>query len=701
MPAIKSSTKAKKTAQKSKISKETLLKAYELMCTARRMAETYDENKEICSKYVHSTSRGHEAIQLAAGMQLKSHDFASLYYRDESILLGLGMQPYELMMQLMAKEDDPFSGGRTYYGHPSLKRDGFPIIPHQSSATGMQAIPATGMAHGLKYLEGQGLLKGKEKPVVLCSLGDGSVTEGEVSEAFQMAVLKQMPIVYLIQDNDWGISATGKEMRAMDAYEFAAGFKGLTRMRVNGADFEDSYLGLQKAYKHVRDRKGPILVHAKCPLLGHHTSGVRKEWYRGDDDLKLHSKTDPIPAFEKFLLENGETKKSLGEISKAAEQNVAKDYEYALNSPDPVVSEYDTHEFAPTPITEEKGERKPKGAEKVVMVDAALHAVDDILKKHPEALFYGQDVGGTLGGVFREAATLAQKYGDERIFNTPIQEAYIVGSTAGMSAVGAKAIVEIQFADYIWPGINQLVEELSKSCYLSKGKFPIQSLIRVPIGAYGGGGPYHSGSIESTLANIRGIKVAYPSNAADMKGLIKAAFYDPNPVVMLEHKGLYWSKVPGTGDAKTFEPDADYILPLGKANIALEASSDKIEEGKSAVIITYGMGVHWAKNAARKFDGSIEVLDLRTINPIDWDMIVERVKEHNKAFVLTEEPLMNSFAESLAGRISKHCFEHLDAPVQLLGAANLPAIPLNVDLEKQMLPTVEKVEKAIEELLDY
>jgi len=703
MPATKSSKKSSNTStnKKLKINRETLLKAYELMCTAQRLAETYDENKEICSKYVHSTSRGHEAIQLAAGMQLKSHDFAALYYRDESILLGIGMQPYELMMQLMGKEDDPFSGGRTYYGHPSLKRDGFPIIPHQSSATGMQAIPATGMAHGLKYLESQGLLKDKEKPVVLCSLGDGSVTEGEVSEAFQMAVLKQMPIVYLIQDNDWGISATGKEMRAMDAYEFAAGFKGMSRMRVNGADFEDSYLGLQKAYKHVRDRKGPILVHAKCPLLGHHTSGVRKEWYRGDSDLKLHSKTDPIPTFEKYLLANEETKKSLADIKKTAAGIVAKDYEYALNSADPVLEEYDTHEFAPTPIVEEKGNRKPKGAEKVVMVDAALHAVDDILKKHPEALFYGQDVGGTLGGVFREAATLAQKYGDDRIFNTPIQEAYIVGSTAGMSAVGAKAIVEIQFADYIWPGINQLVEELSKSCYLSKGKFPIQSLIRVPIGAYGGGGPYHSGSIESTLLNIRGIKVVYPSNAADMKGLVKAAFYDPNPVVMLEHKGLYWSKVPGTGEAKTFEPDEDYILPLGKALVVQEANEASIEAGKSLVVITYGMGVHWARNASKSFKEQIEILDLRTLNPLDWEQVVERVKIHNKAFVLTEEPLMNSFAESLAGRISKECFEELDAPVQTLGAANLPAIPLNVDLEKQMLPNAEKVEEALRALLEY
>ncbi|HPM31736.1 MAG TPA: transketolase C-terminal domain-containing protein, partial [Chryseolinea sp.] len=241
----------------------------------------------------------------------------------------------------------------------------------------------------------------------------------------------------------------------------------------------------------------------------------------------------------------------------------------------------------------------------------------------------------------------------------------------------------------------------SKSCYLSKGKFPIQSLIRVPIGAYGGGGPYHSGSIESTLLNIRGIKVVYPSNAADMKGLMKASFYDPNPVVMLEHKGLYWSKVPGTGDAKTIEPDEDYIIPLGKASIIQAASPEKIKTGESCVVITYGMGVYWAKEASLSFAGCVEIMDLRTLNPLDWNAIVSSVQKHNRAFVLTEEPLMNSFAESLAGRISKECFKELDAPVWTLGAANLPAVPLNVDLEKMMLPNSDKVKKALEDLLRY
>jgi 2-oxoisovalerate dehydrogenase E1 component len=685
---------------KERITKSLLLKAYALMCTSKRMAELYDEKREIASKYVHSTSRGHEAIQLAAGLQLKDYDYASLYYRDESILLALGLEPYELMLQLMAKKDDPFTGGRSYYGHPALKRNGFPTIPHQSSATGMQAIPATGMAHAIAYLESQKLLDGKNKPVVLCSLGDGSVTEGEVAEAFQMAVLKKLPIIYLIQDNDWGISASGAEMRTMNAYEYAAGFKGMERMKTDGADFQVSYQTLEKAFTYVREKRGPILVHATCPLLGHHTSGVRKEWYRGEN-LAEHVSQDPFLKLEAQLLELGESKQSLREIQTKAVEKVEKDFDRAINSPDPELDDFNSHEFAPTSIIEESGERQPVGGEKVVMVDAALHAVEEILKKHPESLFYGQDVGRRLGGVFREAATLAQKFGDERVFNTPIQEAYIVGSTAGMSAVGAKAIVEIQFADYIWPGINQLVEEISKSCYLTKGKFPIQTLIRVPIGAYGGGGPYHSGSIESTLLNIRGIKVVYPSNAADMKGLLKASFYDPNPVVMLEHKGLYWSKVPGTLDAKTIEPDDDYIIPLGKSNVVLQADPNRIESGEACVVITYGMGVYWSKEAAQQLKGRVEILDLRTLNPIDWPAIELAVRKHGRALVLTEEPLLNSFAESLAGRISKECFQYLDAPVWTFGSADLPAVPLNVDLEKMMLPSAEKVAKELGRLLRY
>ena len=669
------------------------------------MAETYDANRQIC-KYVHSTSRGHEAIQLATAFHLKNCDYVSPYYRDESMLLGLDYSPFELMLQLLTKADDPFTGGRSYYSHPNSKEEDKPKIIHQSSATGMQAIPTTGVAQGIQYLESinSPLLQKAEKgelPVVICSLGDGSVTEGEVSEALQFAVLKRLPIIYLVQDNDWGISATAVETRAMNAYEYADGFKGLNKIQIDGTDFTHCYKIMGNVINEVRKNRNPWLVHAKVPLLNHHTSGVRKDFYRSEDDLAKDAIDDPFPKLKKLLLENEIGKEELEIIETDMAELINADFIKALNSPEPDIKKATDHIFIPTEIAEEKGERAAAGKEKVIMVDAALFAIRELMEDHPECIFFGQDVGRRLGGVFREAATLAEQFGDHRVFNTAIQEAYIIGSTVGLSAVGIKPIVEVQFADYIYPGFNQLVSEISKSCYLSCGKYPVSTIIRVPIGAYGGGGPYHSGCVETTLLSIKGIKIAYPSNAADMKGLMKAAYYDGNPVVMLEHKGLYWSKVTGTEDAKSIEPSRDYILPFGKANVILNAGKSKIENGESCCIITYGMGVYWAKAAAKKFPGQIEIVDLRTLFPLDEEMIFESVKKHGRCLVLTEEQQNNSFAEALAGRISKECFKWLDCPVEVLGAANIPAIPLNMDLENEVLPNAGKVEMKIKNLFNY
>jgi len=684
------------------LDKDTLLEGFRLMVTAKSMSETYEENVDVASKYVHATSRGHEAVQLAVAMQLLPQDFVAPYYRDDSILLGIGMTPYELMLQVLAKKDDPFSGGRTYYSHPSLKDEDKPKIPHQSSATGMQAIPTTGVAMGIQYKEKIGLANYEstdEHPVVVCSLGDASITEGEVSEAFQMAALKQLPILYLIQDNGWDISANAEETRAQDAFEYIQGFKGIEAVRIKGNDFVQSYNTLKDVIKTIREERRPFLVHAEVPLLNHHTSGVRMEWYR--DDLEEHQKRDPYPILKKYLLDNGISQDEIDQVEKEVQEQIKADFEKAKKAEDPSPEDLFTHDFAPTPITEESGTRKPEGAEPTVMVDSALVGVEELMRKHKECLLYGQDVGGRLGGVFREAATLAQKFGDERVFNTPIQEAFIIGSTVGMAAVGLKPIVEVQFADYIWPGLNQLFTEVSRSYYLSDGKWPASMILRVPIGAYGSGGPYHSSSVESVVSNIKGIKIAYPSNGADLKGLIKAAYYDPNPVVIFEHKGLYWSKVPGTAAARTELPAEDYILPFGKAATTLQAKEDKVEAGESMVVVTYGMGVHWALNAAKHFDGAVEIVDLRTIYPLDTDTIFEAVKKHSKCLVLTEEPVHCTFAQSIAARIQENCFEYLDAPVRTLGAENVPAIPLNSVLEKTMLPSAEKVEAAIKDLLAY
>lgn len=683
---------------------KTSLEAYKLMSSARALSELYEENKEVTAKYVHATSRGHEAIQLACGLQLKPQDFVFPYYRDDSILLGIGMTPFQLMLQVLAKRNDPFSGGRTYYSHPSLNDEDKPKIPHQSSATGMQAIPATGVAMGIQYKEKLGLAEdfGGDNPVVVCSLGDASCTEGEVSEAFQMAVLKQMPIIYLVQDNEWDISANAEETRAQDITHYAKGFNGMEVRTIDGTDFETSYNTFNEVLKTVRKERRPFIIHAKVPLLNHHTSGVRMEFYRHDkEELAASWARDPYPKLRQKLKDIGAKEFELITIEQKAKELVAKEYELALAEEDPKPEDLTKHYYAPTPITEEQGEREPAGKEKTVMVDSALFAIREIMEKHPESLLYGQDVGARIGGVFREAATLAKQFGDDRVFNTPIQEAFIVGSTVGMSAVGLKPIVEVQFADYIWPGLNQLFTELSRSYYLSNGKWSASMILRVPIGAYGSGGPYHSSSVESVVTNIRGIKVAYPSTGADLKGLMKSAYYDPNPVVMFEHKGLYWSKIKGTEGAKTIEPDEDYVIPFGKARTVIEADNDKVENGESAAIITYGRGVYWSLEAAKQFKGQIEIIDLRTLSPLDEEAMYNAAKKHNKVMLVTEESIEASFTLGLAARIQKNCFKDLDAPIEIVGSVDTPAIPLNSTLEATLLPNGDKVAEVLRRLLNF
>ncbi|HLF65489.1 MAG TPA: thiamine pyrophosphate-dependent enzyme [Saprospiraceae bacterium] len=692
--------KKHKKKKKISIAYDTLERAFTLMSIAKAMTDLFEENFKFVSKYVHATARGHEAIQIAVGMQLRPEDYLSAYYRDDAMLLALGVTPYDLMLQLLAKRDDPFSGGRAYYSHPNLKDPDMPKIPHQSSATGMQAIPTTGIAMGIQYKEHR-KLNGSDgnTPVVVCSLGDASITEGEVSEAFQMAALRQLPILYLVEDNGWDISATAKETRAMDATEFIKGFKGIECRSIDGSDFLESFDTISEVLDLIRKERRPFLVHAKVPLLNHHTSGVRMEWYR--DDLEKHRRRDPYPKLRALLGEAGFSEDEILKIEQKATALVKAEFDKARKAPDPKPEDVFTHIYAPTSITQESGQRIPKGGETKVMVDCALFAIQELMEEHPECLLYGQDVGGRLGGVFREAATLAQKFGDDRVFNTPIQEAFIVGSTVGMSAVGLKPIVEVQFADYIWPGLNQLFTEVSRSCYLSNGKWPVHMILRVPCGAYGSGGPYHSSSVESVVCNIGGLKVAYPSNGADLKGLMKAAYHDPNPCVIFEHKGLYWSKVPGTEAAKCVEPSRDYILPFGKGLVVLEAEATAKESGKALCIITYGMGVHWALGAARKFPGLLTIIDLRTLVPVDSELVYTNVREHGRCLVVTEEQVSNSFAQSVAARIQENCFTSLDAPVRTIGAHDVPAVPLNEILEKTMILSVDKVAVAIRELLDY
>ena len=368
-----------------KISSEILKKAYTLICTARSLSKLYEEEKDITSKYVHATSKGHEVIQLALSLQLQKQDWVSPYYRDDSILLGIGITPYELMLQLLCKKDDPFSAGRTYYSHPSLKRDDMPKIIHQSSATGMQAIPTTGIALGLQYKSQNNLLdkKDTENAVVVCSFGDASITEGEVSEAFQMAALKKLPILYLVQDNEWDISAHASETRAVDATTYAKGF-GIKSYYVDGTDFNESYNIISKALKEIRKESIPILIHAKVPLLNHHTSGVRMEWYR--DDLEDSKKQDPFPKLKKLLISNNFEQSELDKIEKETDKSIRSDFKKALKAENPKPEDLFDYDFAPTEINEEQGSLTSKNKEPIFMVDAAIFAIKELMTKHTDSL---------------------------------------------------------------------------------------------------------------------------------------------------------------------------------------------------------------------------------------------------------------------------------------------------------------------------
>ena len=369
------------------IPKNRLETAFSHMATAKAMTEQYESQFKLVSRYVHATSRGHEAIQLAVSMQLLPQDYAWPYYRDDAFLLGIGMRPYDLMLQLLAKRDDPFSGGRAYYCHPSLRDADKPKIPHQSSATGMQTIPATGAALGMWYQEYNDRIHGQvdsgiPKPVVVCSLGDAAVTEGEISEAFQMAVLKKLPILYLVQDNGWDISANAAETRVANAAEYAKGFPGLEAISIDGSNFEECWQTVTRILDTMRRERRPFLLHARVPLLNHHTSGVRKEWYR--DDLAEHQSRDPYPFLWQLLLKNGFSEEQLQNIEKEAINTVKSDFEAAKKAEDPRPEDLYTHDFAPTPVTIERGERAPADREPKVMVDCALYAIAELMRKHPE-----------------------------------------------------------------------------------------------------------------------------------------------------------------------------------------------------------------------------------------------------------------------------------------------------------------------------
>jgi len=682
-------------ASYTRINKELLQKAYQLMCLTKAIDQLYEDEKKITGNYLHSTSRGHEAIQIAAALQLQSFDYVAHYYRDEALLLGLGVPVEELMAGLLAKKTE-HSSGKNYYLQGPFAPINIPNLIFTGSSSNMHLIAATGAAQGLLHnIERVPAGQNNVIPLVFCSFGDGALSNGEASEAIQMAVIKKLPIVFMAQDNDWYGSVPAEEIRAFDAYDFAGGFKGLRRIRVNGADFVQAFESITGAFDHVRKNHEPVFLHVKCPLLSHHSSALKKDDYRSKENLELHSKDEPIARLKKYLIIEGETEEDIENISKEIFEIAKMAFQKATS-----IAQYSENEIEKIAIQTEKiskGEEKEntKSGNKVTMLQAALKAIGYILDENKNTIYFGEDLKFS-NFLSAEIKNLILKFGDKRVYNTPSLPSYLLGCITGLSQTGLKPIIQIKSDEALLEGLGQLTNVVSKINYLSEGKITLPAIIRVPVGAHIGGGSSQHAGIETILLQLKGINVIYPSCASDVYGLMNSALNEALPTIFLEHRDLYRIE-----ETTSIEPEDNYIIPFGKSKIIQSASEEKLSEGYTCTIITYGIGVYLAKIASKHFEGSVEILDLRSLAPLDFEGVIASVRRHNKALILTEESMRNSFAESLAGRISKECFKFLDAPVHVLGSIDSPAIPLNKQLASKILTDSGKVVDILKKLLNY
>lgn len=655
------------------------LKIYKHICYAKSLYEIFEEKKEII--YNNSSSRGHEKIQLAVSNYLKNKDYLYPYYRDDAMILGLGIEPKYLINQWLSKKDDIFSGGKHYYAHFNLNLKDKPKIPHQSSSTGMQAVAAVGAAIGLRYKNSDS--------IVVCSLGDGASTEGDFFESLQMASLKNVPIIFLIQDNGWSISAKKEEILKQN-FNYSKIFKNIKYKFLEKESFEETFICIKNIFNYVRNKKKPYIIHSKINLIANHTSKINSNLFK---NKKYSNVIDPFEQLKKEIIN-----KKICSIDKLEKlyikykKQCINYFEKFIKNEDPGLEELYQNIYAKQlPIPSKFHFDQNKNFKKSFMVECGVNGISELMKDNIDCILYGQDVGDRIGGVFKECNGLQKKFGLKRVFNTPIQESFIVGSICGMSAVGLFPIVEVPFGDYFMASMNQLYSEISKSNYLTNGNWPVRGIIRVPVGIYGCGGPYHSATIESILTNINGIKIVYPSNGKDFKGLIKAAYYDNNPIIFLEHKGLYWGKVPYVKIERDFEPDECYFKRIGEANI--------LKEGKEITIISYGLGVHLCLKSLNILNNiNAELIDLVTLKPIDWKTLIDSINKTKKCIIVTEDCENNNFCQALSGKLQRIMFDILKSPIVVIGSKDTPAVPVNRNLESFYITQLDTINYYIKKL---
>jgi 2-oxoisovalerate dehydrogenase E1 component len=667
----------------SKLSNERLVEAYCTMFTARKSDDKILLLLKQGKVFFHIGTSGHEAAQVATAFAMKpAYDWAYPYYRDMAFSLAFGYTVEEIFLEVLHRATGPSSGGFAmpfHYGHKKWR------IVSQSSPTGTQYLQAVGTALGA--------VKEGVDEVVYVSSGEGSTSEGEFHEALNWAAREKLPVIFLIQDNKYAISVTKQEQTAAKSvYELTSGYQGLNRYEVDGCDFIASYETAVNAVTKARKGEGPSLILAHTVRLLPHSSSDDQRKYRSEEDLARDRTRDPLPRLEKYLVENkiltADKLKQLQQevlerIDKAAESAEAQQQQDAENLLKYV--------YSPNVAIPKEGFIEPEHkGEKIVMVDAINHAMAEEMERNPKMLIYGEDVAGDKGGVFTATKGLTKKFGRERVFNSPLAEASIVGTAFGLAVRGFKPCVEIQFGDYIWPAFMQLRDEVAMLRFRSNNQWSCPMVVRVAVGGYIHGGLYHSQSIDGFFTHIPGLRVVFPSNAADAKGLLKTACRCDDPVIFCEHKGLYRASF-----ATAPEPDSDYCLPFGVANI--------VKEGSDISVITWGMMVHRSLEAARKLDEqgtSVEVIDLRTLNPLDTEAILNSVKKTGKVLIVHEDTLTGGFGAEIAAIIANEAFTRLDAPIKRVAAKDSP-VPYGPTLENAMLPQTADIVKALEELAAF
>ena len=688
------------------LTRDDLLTSYRWMVLSRRLDDKEIQLKNQSQIFFQISGAGHEAILVAAGLVLKpGYDWFFPYYRDRALTLMLGMTPYEMLLSAVGSSEDPSSGGRmmpSHWSKPELH------IMNRSSATGMQCLQGAGSAEASKRLPLMGAPPPRVEPdeVTYVSIGDGATGEGEFWEFMNTICTDQLPVVCVVEDNGYAISCPAEYHTAGgDVSRLVESFPHLEVIRVDGTDLVQSYRAMREAVAYARARKGPALVHAKVIRPYSHSHSDDERNYKTAEEREVEAGRDPIASLTKLLLKEGlATEKELDAIRKQIDADVAEAADRALKAPRPAPETAGLYVYSPDvdPTSDQFSTPAAPQGEPITMVAAINRTLHDEMTRNPRMVVFGQDVADASkrdiiekvpgkGGVFKATHGLQRAFGENRVYNSPLAEANIVGRSIGMAVRGIKPVAEIQFFDYIWPAMMQIRDELSMLRYRSANTFKAPVVIRVAIGGYlRGGGVYHSQSGESIFAHCPGLRIAFPSTASDAAGLLRTAIRCDDPVMFLEHKHLYRQTY-----NKGEYPGPDYMIPFGKAA--------QRRDGSDVVIVTWGALVQRALVAAQmaeKQGHSVGVIDLRTILPYDFETIAEAVRRTNRVIVAHEDQLTCGFGAEIAARISEDLFEHLDAPVTRVGAMDTP-VAYAPELEEVILPQTEDLLKAIDKVTAY